>query len=219
MLRILVISSAFLIVTIGLLMIQPTPRSDRFVDETVVLDEVTRSEATLLDVSLPDPTLTEVAKIVEPEIVTPASTPAPVAVTQQPVTVAAPVPSGINIEGLEELVKVALERQMSGEQIDQWLEQAAASGVLTIPPYMRRADGTLDTPMILSTLVEAPSAATISPKTGKPYIVKAGDSLASIAFENYGTTDPVEEIYWANKDRLASPDKISVGQTRYLPAL
>lgn len=217
MLRILIISASFLIVTITLLMIQPSPRSDRFVDQALA-DEVTRSESSLLDVSLPKPTLEEVAIVETPQEVI-APTPAPVAKTVAVVAELEPATGGIHIEGLEELLKVALERKMSGEEIDAWLEQAAASGALNIPAYMRRADGTLDTPMILSTLVDTPNDLAITPKTGKPYIVKSGDSLASIAFENYGSTSQVEDIFWANRDRLESPDKISVGQTLYLPAL
>lgn len=215
MLRILVISASFLIVTIGLLMIQPGPRSDRFVDQDLA-DTVTRSESNLLDVSLPAaaPSEITIAKV-EPEVTAPILVPQ----TQPVLAMTAPAPTGIVIEGLEDLLKVALERKMSGDEIDQWLEQAASSGALDIPPYMRRADGTLDTPMILSTLVETSAEMSITPKTGKPYIVKSGDSLASIAFENYGNTAKVEDIFWANRDRLASPDKISVGQTLYLPAL
>lgn len=219
MLRILIISASFLIVTITLLMIQPSPRSDRFVDQALA-DEVTRSESSLLDVSLPKPTLEEVAIVEIPQEVI---LPTPATAKNTVAVVAAPTPikgkGGIHIEGLEELLKVALERKMSGEEIDAWLEQAAASGALNIPAYMRRADGTLDTPMILSTLVETPNEMAITPKTGKPYIVKSGDSLASIAFDNYGSTTQVEDIFWANRDRLESPDKISVGQTLYLPAL
>ena len=50
------------------------------------------------------------------------------------------------------------------------------------------------------------------------YIVAAGDTLASIAYRFYGVTEAQHDIFHANKERLAAPDRLHVGQRLILPA-
>ncbi|MFU1478691.1 LysM peptidoglycan-binding domain-containing protein [Roseovarius sp. C7] len=50
------------------------------------------------------------------------------------------------------------------------------------------------------------------------YIVASGDTLASIAYRFYGITEAQHDIFHANKERLAAPDRLRVGQRLILPA-
>ncbi len=50
------------------------------------------------------------------------------------------------------------------------------------------------------------------------YIVKAGDSLSSIAFDVFGDSSAYVEIFNANQDVLSSPDDVSEGTRLMIPA-
>jgi len=226
MLRTLIIAAFFLIVTVGLLLMQPSSNSDRFVDtsvEDIDTDLVTRQDTALeTTVIVPEVSAQQVA-IVEP--VAPAAPQAaePVLRLQniQPVNITqdqdiAPT----KIRGLEPLIASALSQGMTGEEIDILIAQAVQSGLIKVPAQMMRLDGSVDTRAVLATLVQIPSPA---PKVERPlgntYIVRPGDTLAIIAQRYYGTRDAVNDIYWANKDRLPNPDALNIGQTLFLPQL
>ena len=49
------------------------------------------------------------------------------------------------------------------------------------------------------------------------YVVGEGDSLWKIAHKAYGKGHRWNEIYEANRDLLATPDDLSVGQTLRIP--
>ncbi|MEO0482735.1 MAG: LysM peptidoglycan-binding domain-containing protein [Planctomycetota bacterium] len=49
------------------------------------------------------------------------------------------------------------------------------------------------------------------------YVVRRGDTLSAIASRIYGSSAAAERIYEANRDQLASPDDVRVGQTLRLP--
>jgi len=51
------------------------------------------------------------------------------------------------------------------------------------------------------------------------YLVKPGDSLSRIAQSYYGSTRHADFIFRSNRDVLASPDRLRVGQTLRLPPL
>jgi nucleoid-associated protein YgaU len=74
---------------------------------------------------------------------------------------------------------------------------------------------------MLATLVDTttPVTPTLSRNIGNTYVVRPGDSLASIAVKYYGSTDAVNNIFWANKDRLNDPDQLRVGQTIFPPLM
>ena len=74
---------------------------------------------------------------------------------------------------------------------------------------------------MLATLVDTttPVTPTLSRNIGNTYVVRPGDSLASIAVKYYGSTDAVNNIFWANKDRVTDPDQLRVGQTIFLPLM
>ena len=49
------------------------------------------------------------------------------------------------------------------------------------------------------------------------YVVKAGDTLSKIAQEFYGDASRWNEIFEANKDQIADPNLIRVGQELRIP--
>ena len=212
MLRTLVIGTIFLSITIALLALQPSPRSDRFVapvvsnaPEAPVVEEIaaTRADTNLMTAPITVP-----------------SVPKPVA--PKPIVAEVNTPSTpTTIEGLQELVSVALTQGMTGQEIDQLIVQAVDHGTLIIPDTLRTPNGQPNTMAMLATLVDAttPTAPTLTRDIGNTYVVRPGDSLASIAVKYYGSTDAVNDIFWANKDRLSDPDQLRVGQTIFLPLM
>ena len=207
MLRTLVIGTIFLSITIALLALQPAPRSDRFVAPVLseapvapVVEEITatRADTNLITAPVGIPTMPKpiVAQVIAPN--TPTS-----------------------IKGLQELVTVALTQGMTGQEIDQLMIQAVDHGTLIILDQMRTTDGRPGTMAMLATLVDTttPVTPTLSRNIGNTYVVRPGDSLASIAVKYYGSTDAVNNIFWANKDRLNDPDQLRVGQTIFLPLM
>ncbi len=53
--------------------------------------------------------------------------------------------------------------------------------------------------------------------SGRTYIVQRGDTLGKISVRFYGTSARYLDIYEANRDRLASPSSIEVGQQLIIP--
>ena len=212
MLRTLVIGTIFLSITIALLALQPAPRSDRFVapvvSEAPEAPDVEEIAATRADTNL------VTASITVPSV--------PKPVTPKPIVAEVNTPSTpTTIKGLQELVSVAQTQGMTGQEIDQLIVQAVEHGTLIIPDTLRTPNGQPDTMAMLATLVDAttPTAPTLIRDVGNTYVVRPGDSLASIAVKYYGSTDAVNDIFWANKDRLSDPDQLRVGQTIFLPLM
>lgn len=212
MLRTLVIGTIFLSITIALLALQPAPRSDRFVapvvSEAPAAPVVEEASATRADTNL------MTAPITLPSV------PKPVA--PKPIMAEVNTPSTpTTIKGLQELVSVALTQGMTGQEIDQLIIQAVDHGTLVIPNTLRAPNGQPDTMAMLATLVDAttPTTPTLTRDVSNTYVVRPGDSLASIAVKYYGSTDAVNDIFWANKDRLSDPDQLRVGQTIFLPLM
>ncbi len=55
------------------------------------------------------------------------------------------------------------------------------------------------------------------PVPARIYEVAAGDNLSKIAKKFYGDANQYRKIFEANKDQLADPDKIKVGQKLKIP--
>jgi nucleoid-associated protein YgaU len=56
-----------------------------------------------------------------------------------------------------------------------------------------------------------------APMATPTYTVKPGDTLSKIAREQLGDANAYMEIFNANRDQLADPDKIKPGQTLKIP--
>jgi len=52
----------------------------------------------------------------------------------------------------------------------------------------------------------------------RTYTVKSGDTLSKISKQFYGSANEYMKIFNANRDQLADPDKIKVGQELKIPA-
>ena len=125
------------------------------------------------------------------------------------------------IKGLQELVSVALTQVMTAQEIDQLIVQVGDHGTLIIPDTLRTPNGQPDTMSMLAILVDTtnPTTPILTRDVGNTYVVRPGDSLASIAVKYYGSTDAVKDIFLCNKDGLSDPDQLRVGQTTFLPLL
>jgi nucleoid-associated protein YgaU len=71
-----------------------------------------------------------------------------------------------------------------------------------------------------SSLAPPAEAAAPAPSDAAPrsYTVQAGDTLSKIAKQFYGSANEYPKIFEANRDKLANPDKIQVGQELVIPA-
>ena len=101
---------------------------------------------------------------------------------------------------------------MTGQESDQLIVQTVDHGTLIIPDTLRIPKRQPETMAMLATLVDA-TTPTLTRDVGNTYVVRSSDSLALIAVKYYGSTDAVNDIFWANKDRLSDPDQLRVGQT------
>jgi nucleoid-associated protein YgaU len=119
----------------------------------------------------------------------------------------------------DNLTQIARRLLGDGERWDELLE--ANADQLNRPEQLRVG-------MVLK-LPDTPTAPTAAPATpaasvatraadnSGTYTVKAGDNLTRIAAQTLGSGDRWDEIFAANRDRLASPDAVVVGQTLRLP--
>jgi nucleoid-associated protein YgaU len=82
-------------------------------------------------------------------------------------------------------------------------------------------------PPLASPVVPAPSSVVVAASTpvpptveaaGTTYEVQSGDTLLSIARDQYGDTTQWRRIYDANKDTIGNdPDKLKLGQSLKIP--
>ena len=143
----------------------------------------------------------------------------PKPVAPKPIVAEVTTPSTpTTIKRLQELVSVALTQGMTEQEIDQLIVQAVDYGTLIIPDTLRIPKRQPETIAMLATLVNA-TTPTLTRDVGNTYVVRSGDSLALIAVKYYGSTDAVNDIFWANKGRLSDPDQLRVGQTIFLPLI
>src|SRR5215831_12552719 len=77
-------------------------------------------------------------------------------------------------------------------------------------------DITADFPVDTSLQVAQPQGQETS--NVRMYTVKSGDTLSKISKQFYGSPGEYMKIFDANRDQLADPDKIKVGQELKIPA-
>jgi nucleoid-associated protein YgaU len=80
------------------------------------------------------------------------------------------------------------------------------------------SDVTCDLTVDSSLPSPAEAAAAPSASASRSYTVQAGDTLSKIAKQFYGNANEYPKIFEANRDKLANPDKIQVGQELVIPA-
>ena len=149
-----------------------------------------------------------------------------------------PAPGATGPQKLETLIVQALRQGQSDAYLDALLNEAAATGAVTIPAALVTSDGRVDTVTLLASLVQksagqggVDTAALAAAAGDRPaprpqrstqdqlYVVQPGDSLAAISYRFYGETTFYQQIFAANRDLLTSPDKIRIGQKITIPAL
>ncbi len=120
--------------------------------------------------------------------------------------------------------------------------QAAADGLIDLPPSMLTADGKVDMDTMMFNLVQTSLANDGTPEGAEAaremsrkifaestvqsndvggkrvYIVGPGDSLAYIALQFYGQPSAFQRIFEANRDMLQSPEHIQIGQRLIIPS-
>jgi cell envelope opacity-associated protein A len=85
-------------------------------------------------------------------------------------------------------------------------------------------DITADFPVDTSMQVQRPAQPQQETEQEQPtsnvrtYTVKSGDTLSKISKQFYGSPGEYMKIFNANRDQLADPDKIKVGQELKIPA-
>lgn len=131
------------------------------------------------------------------------------------------------------------------EELERFLANAAERGIVKHSNAVVGSDGSVNGHILLYDLVErvlengtaqeqragaklraeakallAPPAAVVAttPQAETFYVVEEGDSLAYIALQFYGNTNSFNRIYEANRDTIAQPDKIRVGQRLRIPS-
>jgi nucleoid-associated protein YgaU len=162
-------------------------------------------------------------------VAAPVSTPQPDPATGQPTG----QPTAAT---LHSLVAQALRDGQSETAIDQLVNQAAGSGLVTVPAGLISVDGRVDTALLLASIAGAdddgfgegdrsdPSAPIaddpVSARLDREdvlYTIRVGESLGSLALRFYGDADEYVLIYNANRGTLPTPDSVRVGQRLLIP--
>ena len=125
-------------------------------------------------------------------------------------------------------------------ELENLLAKAAANGDIEVPDSIATSDGTVNSQTLLFDLVQrslqggtakevaaaqemrsrafAASAAKIDVIEEKRYYtIQSGDSLAYISLQFYDSINAYETIFEANWVKVASPDKIQIGQRLLIP--
>ncbi|QIE46632.1 LysM peptidoglycan-binding domain-containing protein [Pseudohalocynthiibacter aestuariivivens] len=120
--------------------------------------------------------------------------------------------------GLETMIVKALQQGQSQAYIDALVNDAAQRGKVEVPGELVTEDGRVDTGTLLSVLSGRTKPQVEGPQSGF-YVVRTGDSLASIAYRFYGRTSYTDEIISANRTQLGQNGQLTVGQRLIMPAL
>ncbi len=112
-------------------------------------------------------------------------------------------------ESLGSLLKSSTPATNSGDfGILPPLPVESANPVVVRPPISPKAEPALSSD---GTLDFQP------PESFEEYVVKYGDTLSGIALKTLGAQSKYMEIYDANRDRMASPDRLDVGKPLRIP--
>lgn len=217
MIRIALIAISFLAVTITLIVMQPSAPRLEAQAEPEPTTPVTRADTdfeTLADIAAAAQGLAD--ELETAALATDGLPDLPAADTalETPPTQAAA--SGVPPQGdLELMIVTALNQGQSEAYIDALVNDAAQKGKVEVPGALVTSDGRVDTATLLKVLSPSPDALRAG---GHIYAVQPGDSLASISYRFYGTTDRHADIFDANQDTIGSTGQITVGQELVIPA-
>lgn len=86
-----------------------------------------------------------------------------------------------------------------------------------LPPLFPSAESEPPIPSAESTTAAASEFQ--PPEEFEEYTVKFGDTLSGIAQKTLGSPNRYQEIYEANRDRMASPDRLDIGKSLRIPRI
>ena len=141
-----------------------------------------------------------------------------------------PPPQNDERPDLSSLVSQAMEQGKSDEYLEALLGEAIESGAVEVSEAMVSTEGEVDTKTLLASLVNQSlansgtddvlaSEATGNSEETEPrsHTVASGESLAGIALQYYGDATKFDAIFAANRDTIARPNLIRVGQVILIP--
>jgi tetratricopeptide (TPR) repeat protein len=91
---------------------------------------------------------------------------------------------------------------------------ALANEIATLKAKLAAFEAAINAPATVPTNAPLPSPLVPKPRT---HVVAGGDTLYSIALRYYGTGAAWEKIYQANREKLPSKDRLTVGQQLTIP--
>lgn len=141
---------------------------------------------------------------------------------------------------LQALIAQSMQSGQGNDYIDALLNEAVTTGKVQVPDGLQTSDGRLDTRTLLATIVNqsmgdtgGANIAALKAEAGagtrvaapqvqssgnqRFYTVESGDSLAYISLLFYQDSSQYDRIFEANRDKLASPNQIRVGQRLLIP--
>lgn len=127
-------------------------------------------------------------------------------------------PEALRLQATEAQARTLIERllaenrilkEQSGVRVEATDVPAVAANPVVPPP-----DGVVAAPPPAPS-AEPPAAA--APE--RVFVVRDGDTLAKISREVYGSANHYQRIFEANRDRLAAPNQLQVGQALRIPPL
>ncbi len=203
MIRLILLSSAFVAITVGLLW-----TANDHSDPVATEDQVTRAAPAALDLTPVMPASEPVAPMVS--VVAPAE--APIEATVAPVETSLRPPAGRTDDVMEAL------RTMSYGIVDELQKPETVATPSPAPKPAAIVDPTA-MQAALGQQLKNSAAPSPAPAPLRTYTVQEGDSLPGIAFKFYGSTVAYLSILQANPDQLSDPGDVRAGMVLTIPEL
>ena len=227
MIRIALIVAGFIAITITLILIQPGTPREHVAQPLANPEQVTREDTdfdSLAAVSASIAASMAQDSAALDKVAQPAPDPETKAQPQPEPAVTPTSDDAVNSkpaerghasqDALEAMIVEALRQGQNETYIDALVNDAAEKGKVAVPGALVTADGRVDTATLLTVLSASPEAMRAG---GQIYTVQPGDSLASISFRFFGTTDRHQDIFEANLETMGAARNIVVGQELVIP--
>ena len=216
MIRAALLSLGFLGITGALIALQPTAKlRPAAPDEAVTRGDIALdppSEPAISPAPAPEPAAQTPVEMAA--LALPASQPETAPSPSEPAPVSSAVPAMPETD-IERMVAAALREGQSDAYIDAMLGQAAATGT-EIAARLVTAEGHVDSQALITALSGHRSDP--NETIGGTYLVRPGDSLASIAYRSYGATELAGRIAEANRALLDRSPALLVGTRLIIPS-
>ena len=145
---------------------------------------------------------------------------------------------------LSDLVQEAESQGKGAQSVKHLLEEAIGKNQKNLPAALKNADGSLDISTLIASVVKRSDGKTKTPSADADYlalienegartaltsrivsqkgkarylIVKAGDTLSSIAYATYGDAFAYPKIFNANKNTIKNANNLAIGMRLTIP--